>query len=147
MKDTICKARRLDNGEWITGYFVKLKSGSVETCRIYTGPAEVDTAVEEWYPTFYEVEPDTVCASTGMTDSKGNLIFENDFLMYDYSKRGNQVKSKVVYHPGQFQCVDSAYRVMSLNRVVDCDPWNSTEVVGNYFDDYKIDTTKYRGFE
>lgn len=151
--DILCKARRLDNGEWVTGYYVHLVSGLAETSRIYTGLSEIDTAVYEWYPKFYEVDPKTVCQFTRMKDSKGNLIFENDIIKFEIHKKGFWVESKVVYnrHLGEFRCVsftaDYSDGDISLYRVVECCPWNSTEVIGNHYDDYSIDAPKYRRYK
>lgn len=50
-----CKAKRKDNGEWVTGYYLCLNGNQH---RIYTGYAEVDCG--EYYPDYHEVVADTV---------------------------------------------------------------------------------------
>lgn len=67
MREILFKARRLDNGEWVEGFFWKDIWGDGESCYIlYDGED-------------YEVDPSTVCQYTGLTDKNGK-IFEGDIV-------------------------------------------------------------------
>ena len=52
------RGKRLDNGEWIEGYYVCLTYSKNEEHRIYTGYAEMDCG--DYYPDFYKIDPETL---------------------------------------------------------------------------------------
>lgn len=70
--DFLYKAKIMDTGEWIEGFVIKkqeffylyetLPSGSIGQ-------------------NIYEIIPATICQYTGLKDSSGNKIWENDILM------------------------------------------------------------------
>jgi uncharacterized phage protein (TIGR01671 family) len=67
MREIIFKAKRLDNGKWIQGHLFTVW----EDAFILWG-ATNDT------PNMKQVDPETVCQYTGLTDKNGNKIWECD---------------------------------------------------------------------
>lgn len=64
------KAKRIDNGEWVTGYLYRLSENTHPFIMICSKCGES-----------YEVDEHTICRCTGLKDKNSKLIWENDILM------------------------------------------------------------------
>lgn len=128
MREILFKAKRLDNGEWVEGSLlqttaVSLKSFIVESA-CYT--------FDEWdWNECVEVDTNTICQYTGLTDKNGNKIWENDVV----SCGGNLV----VMWNERFAsfCLDKngwMYNHFFGEAVEGCD----CEVIGNVFDNPEL---------
>ena len=131
MKDRyLFKAKRIDNGEWVEGYL----------CRKYYQELPHDRLViqyktmgneYEWTPKYMtaEIDENTICQYTGLTDKNGNKIWENDIVQYcDFTTENYVIgwdSDKARYEYRQYCC-----------SMMDFDETSSIEVeaIGNIFD-------------
>ncbi len=136
------KAKRIDNGEWVVGHYVKgldiMYAKEVhlifEPTTIFYSSGETDG--------WYEVNPSTICKCTGLRDKNGKLIWENDivkrnFYLYSsetkYEERENCgiVKYDKEYARFGYQC--SVFAMLSESKKHD-----TIEVIGNIFDNPEL---------
>jgi uncharacterized phage protein (TIGR01671 family) len=132
MRDILFKAKRIDNGEWVEGfllikYYQELPHDRF-AIRYKTKGDEY-----EWAPKYLttEIDPETVCQYTGLTDKNGNKIWENDI-----------VKDKDIHLLGSVE-YDEEHGMYVINEVNDGyqnfqEFWSCTEVIGNIFDNPEL---------
>lgn len=162
-REIIFKGKKVDNGEWIEGYL--FDNGMSAEKRMFIGRLVIvpyeGTACDKWSIEgidFDEVDPDTICEYTGLTDKNGNKIWENDILM----GHGNPKDlAKAVF--GKFgvrdietgSIVDEVfgwhYEIIQTDAISRCEPfcWSmpltkdyidrcEMEVVGSIFDNPEL---------
>ena len=99
-EEQLCRAKRLDNGKWIMGYYTQtpvvdirdlaelgdpmpdtvadcITVMKVKQYRDQVSGQRLATIVQE----IYRVDPGTVCRYTGKKDKNGSRIFEGDFIV------------------------------------------------------------------
>lgn len=137
-KDILCRGKRLDNNKWVYGYYVFHK-------RRYGGFGQIITELDydkDYIITAdgdsYEVDALTVTQFTGRTDKSGLKIFESDIVRTKYGRL-----CKVYLF---FSSYFTGWDLAPIETKHDCpdeyDLWssNNLEVVGNVYDNFKINT-------
>lgn len=120
------KAKRLDNGKWVEGYFYA-ECGN--TYIIEDSQSESMLNRNE----AHQVDTLTVCQFTGLKDCKGNEVWEGDIIKSPYL--GNVAIVEWDDSLCGFKCVDDRRRInYSLKALVESSGWS---LIGNKFDEEK----------
>ena len=129
MREILFKAKRLDNGEWVEGYYLNIAKINHFIC---TGKIKLDGALKGIIaPEMYVIDPDTLCQFTGLTDKNGKKIWENDIV---------ELPDENVYFKCEWE-KDTARFVLNGDRfTVDFDDYREyeVEVIGNIFDNAEL---------
>ena len=128
-KEILYRGKRTDNGEWAEGLPSYDINGHITEIEVFKGFACC-------YP--IEVDPETVCQYTGLTDKNGRKIFEGDIIKH-YNDGLNPMKFNIVVikwsEEGcvyvQQSSLGMEYRIFSRYR--EC-----YEVIGNIFDNPEL---------
>lgn len=100
MSEILFRGKRVDNGEWVYGYYARFKDmHDVKADIIYTGYADV--YMGSILPECYDVKPETVGQYTGLKD-KNELtkIFEYDIIDANGRKVGNYYENSNLLKDG-----------------------------------------------
>ena len=125
MREILFKAKRMDNGEWVEGFYAKRHGVPM----IYEN--------KDCPQSIYEIAPSTICQCTGLTDKNGQKIWENDIMVghIDDMYPENSTYIRVLWHINGF-CTNE-------NNSVDIPPIDefdqkNFEVCGNVFDNPEL---------
>ena len=136
MREILFRGKRIDNGEWVEGYY--------KLCGHLVGTIE-----EDIYPTItpfnkygYIVDPKTVGQFTGLTDKNGKKIFEGDIVAqnwYDHNEPADDSFGEVVFC--EYDC---SFSVMDVEKdgivpLGRCHAYHwEAEVIGNIHDNPEL---------
>lgn len=135
-REILFKAKRKDNGEWVGGYY------------FWVGEKHMilnfSTDESDTYHNMYEIDPETLCQYTGLTDKNDNKIWENDIVCTPYLDPifGDMINDtilkdytwNVTFTDGCF-CVENEDRIIVLRCFTN---GKNVEVLGNIFDNQEI---------
>lgn len=138
MREILFKAKRIDNGKWIEGYYQK-RYDLLDNEEHLIFHADSHTVWE-----YAEVDSETLCQFTGLCDKNGKKIWENDILMAHLDEF---YPEDVTYETVEWGVAGwAAHETSSIDREygsVDREYLNEFdlkyfEVVGNIFDNKEL---------
>ena len=131
MREILFRGKRVDNGEWVYGWYVHTKrhhciiTGSIDDEHVVYGHYANDVAM-------YVVDSATVGQYTGLTDKHGVKVFEGDIVKLD-----KDVKQTFGISDGTVRFGRGGFYVKefgllnSLNTIASADWVLRGEVIGN----------------
>ena len=78
------KAKRLDSGEWVIGYYGVIGERNVIIEKYVENYYCPDTCESRHGNQIHEVNSKTICQCTGLKDKHGKLIWENDVIRFQF---------------------------------------------------------------
>lgn len=132
-REILFKAKRIENGEWVEGYYQK-RYDEMERERHYIFWCKSNIVWE-----YAEIDPDTICQYTGLTDKNGNRIWENDIVkrvdrrngLY-VSREQPKMNCKVVWTYKHGYDTEPSCGYFDTKNAMEC------EVIGNIFDNPEL---------
>ena len=129
------RGKEINTGLWMRGYYVCLhdSKGNVSH-RIYNAYAETDCG--DFYPDWFEVDPDTVGECTGLRDKNGKLIFEGDIVLFKWDKEYDYCHF-IEFVDGEFLATP-ALSLENLWSIRICGENEKFTVIGNIHDNPEL---------
>lgn len=125
------KAKRIDNGEWVTGSYVYTFAPDKE-CPVI-GLMKENHFIVEQNGHICIIDPSTLCPCTGLKDKNGMLIWENDVVRYCDCTEERYViaweENKACFEYQQYGC-----SIMNFDELSGIE----VEVIGSYIDNPEL---------
>ena len=125
MREILFRGKRIDNGKWIEGYYASFEQLQ-NSCIYY---------VYKGHTLVADVDPETVCQYTGLTDENGRKIFEGDILCNHYNELFPEDKTMSLIVWDGFGWGIKYRDVVDKLDDFDC---RNGEVIGNIFDNSEL---------
>lgn len=129
-REILFRGKRKSDGEWIFGNLLRTDDDGI---------CIIQNHVPHYFLKNYEVDPETVCQYTGLTDKNDRKIFENDVVAYmdTYSTDNGYAESDCV---GKVLWCEEELCFYVTERL-SAESWEVLEdcyVIGNIFDNSEL---------
>lgn len=109
MREILFRGKRIDNGEWITGYYTKQSNhacfaNELKYTHFIYKDVFMDWSLGGLCKT--EVDPETVGQCTGLSDENGKMIFEGDIVCFARNIY------QIVFECGSFHLCDKSGKMI-----------------------------------
>ena len=126
MREILFKAKRIDNGKWVEGYY-------------FYNPNIDKHFIHTWLTGGYiAVDKNTICQYTGLTDDEECKIWENDVVVYSWTDGQDEAETEettVLYDGHGFRPFIWDYDCdgcCMYNEIIEI------KVIGNIFDNPEL---------
>ena len=156
MREILFRGKRLDNGEWVEGFYNHIPCG-----RFGSDEHMIQTVLENGkIGMLHDIDHATVGQYTGLTDKKGNRIWEGDIVRYTFdspddptaTKNGLKVRTGRIFwsdwrssfavtagRNGSASINDDVARYVRGRQIYEyVKGSNTVEVVGNIYDNPEL---------
>ena len=141
MREILFRAKRIDNGEWVEGYYIYHIKRTICPIGDSVKPEDEQHVImqdgfSDWNmprnTVVFDIDPENVCQYTGLKDKNGKRIWENDIVSgyFNHKKITGFIKygSNAVYYIER----EGSYGTHLDNS----EDW--LEVIGNIFDNPEL---------
>lgn len=143
MREILFKAKRIDNGRWVEGYYIYHIKRTICPVGDSVKPEDEQHVImqdgfSDWNmprnTAVFDIDPETVCQYTGLTDKNGKRIWENDIVRIENSM--DEGIGNIEFYGGMWYVDGEPSN--SLHDIVEYDDIAEIEVIGNIFDDPEL---------
>ena len=145
MREILFKAKRIDNGKWIEGYYLRDQyHRSGKDIIFYRKDSDRFTVYTD------RIDIETLCQFTGLCDKNGKRIWEGDIISYQrdnddcpFPNKDTKKRFGKVFYQG-FRSTFAIGMGKNGSRSINDDLWkyvqngNRVEVIGNQFDNPEL---------
>ena len=130
------KGKRLDNGELVTGQYVKGLDMYDKEVHLIFEPTTIFYSSGET-DGWSEIDPSTICQCTGLKDKNGKLIWENDIMVahLDDAYPEDETYIRILWYESGFCSKEKGSEDISPIDKFDQEHF---EVCGNIFDNTEL---------
>lgn len=129
-REILFRGKRVDNGEWVYGYYTLYGQSKGLHPAIITGTEEGCVI-----PAF--IDPETRGEYTGLTDKNGVKIFEGDILKMSSVYYGSLIFRKVEISKGNTYVSNYNFSQNLYDTFMSSTRWD-VEVIGNIYDNPEL---------
>lgn len=125
-REILFKAKRTDNGEWVEGLPGYDINGKITEIEVYKKVFDCR---------IYEIDPNTLCQFTGLTDKNGRKIWENDIIKTSqYGVDNGDGRNFAGFDIFSISFSECSFCLMNKWRRFNLRPNRDMEAIGNIFD-------------